>query len=116
MSKHEYYKIAIILIPQEVIDEYNLTENKINSFLYVRVEKGMYGIVQAGIIAHTVIKEHLQPLGYEPAPILPGLWYYNKNGIKFNLVVENFGIKYKRKEDALYLIHALQEQYNITQD
>ena len=50
MTKHEYYKIAIRLIPQDVIDEYNLMYKKINGFLYVRTEKGMCGPVQAGII------------------------------------------------------------------
>ena len=116
MMNHEYHKIAISLIPQEFIDQYNLMDKQINGFFYVRAEKGLYGLVQAGIIAHTAIKEHLQPFGYDPAPITPGLWRHNKNEITFTLVVENFGIKYKIKEDALHLIHALQEKYDITQD
>ena len=97
MAKHEFYKIAISLILKEVIDEYELMKNQINGFLYVRVEKGMYGIVQAGIIAHTALKEHLQPFGYEPAPITPWLCRHNKNGLTSTLVVDYFGIKYKRK-------------------
>ena len=116
MSKHEYYKISISLIPQESIDKYNLMDNQINVFIYVMVEKGMYGLVQAGIITHTALKERLRPFGYEPAPITPGLWRHNKNGITFTLVVNNFGIKYNKKEDAMHLIHALQEKYDITQD
>ena len=75
----------------------------------------MYGLVQAVIIAHTALKEHLQPFGYEPAPITPGLWHHNNNGITFNLVVNNFGMKYMRKEGELHLINALQEKYEITQ-
>ena len=93
MSKHEYYKIAIILILQEVIDEYNLVDKQIKGFLYVRVYKVMYGLVQARIISHMALKEHLQPFGYEPAPITPVLWRRNKNGITFTLVVDEFGIK-----------------------
>ena len=89
-------------------------ENKINGFLFVRVEKGMYGIVQAGIIAHKALKEHLRPFGYEPAIITPLLWRHNKNGITFTPVVNDFGIKYQIKEDALNFIHALQEKYEIT--
>ena len=108
MAKDEYYKISIILIPQEVIDEYNLMDNQINGFLYVCMEKGMYGLVQAGIIAHTALKEHLRPFEYEPVPIIPGLWRHNKIGIKFTLVVDEFAIKYKRKEGAMHLTHALQ--------
>ena len=56
MYKHEYYKIALILIPQDTISNYNLMYKKINGFLYVRVEKGMYGLVHAGIISHTALK------------------------------------------------------------
>ena len=95
MSNHEYYNIAISLIPQEVIDEYNLVEKQINGFLYVRVEKVMYGLVHTGIIAHTALKEHLRPFIYEPTPITPGLCRHNNNLIAFTLVVNNFGIKYK---------------------
>ena len=91
MENHEYYNIAIRLIPQEVIDEYNLTDKQINRFLYVWVDKEMYGLVQAGIIAHTALKENLQPFGYYPLPITPGLWYHNKNGITFNLMIKTLG-------------------------
>ena len=41
------------------------------------------------------------------------MWYHNKNEITFTLVVDNFGIKYKRKEDAMHLIHALLGKYEI---
>ena len=73
MLKHKYYNIALKLIPQEVINTYNLMDKQINGFLRVKVEKGMYGIVQAGIITHTALKEHLCPFGYKPVQITPGL-------------------------------------------
>ena len=53
MAKNEFYNIYISLIPKEVIDEYYITDKQIKGFLYVSVEKGMYGISQSGIIAHT---------------------------------------------------------------
>ena len=56
MYKHKYCKIALILIPQNIIDNYNLTDKQINSFIYVRAEKGMYGLVQDIIIPHTSLK------------------------------------------------------------
>ena len=57
----------------------------------------MYGLVQADIISHTALKEHLRPFRYEPAPITTVLWLHNKNGITLTIVVEDLGIKYKRK-------------------
>ena len=89
---------------------------QINGFIYVRAEKGMYGIVQVVIIAHTVLKEHLRPFRYETAPIAPVLWIHNKNKIKFTLVVYEFGIRYQRREDAQHLINTHKEKYEITQD
>ena len=59
MVKNKYYKIAISLISKEVIDEYNTMAKQINGFIYVRLENGIYGLVQAGIIAHMALKEHL---------------------------------------------------------
>ena len=50
MSKYEYYKIALSLISQDIIDKYNLMDKQRNGFLSDKVEKGKYGTVQAGII------------------------------------------------------------------
>ena len=95
MEKYEYYNIYISLIRQEFIDGYNLTDNQINRFICVGLEKGMYGIFQSGIISHTALKEYLRPFGYEPAPITPGLCLHNKNGITFTLMVDDFRIEYQ---------------------
>ena len=86
-------------------------DNQINGFLYVMVEKGLYVMVQAGIITHTSFKENLRPFGYEPALITPVFWHHNKNGITFFLVVRNFGIRYHGSEDAYHIINFLQEKY-----
>ena len=64
MSKHELYKIAISLIPQDIIDKYKLTEKQLDGFVYVRVKLGMYVLVQAIIIAHMDLKKHLRPFIY----------------------------------------------------
>ena len=45
MYKHEYYNIEPRLIPKYIIDKYNLLDNQINGFLYVRVESEVYGLV-----------------------------------------------------------------------
>ena len=90
MSNHKSYNISPILIPQNIIDNYNLMYNHINGFLCVRVEKGMYGLIQEGIISHMTLKEHLHPFIFKHAKITPGLWSHNNDGIKFTLMVNNF--------------------------
>ena len=74
--------------------------NKINVFLYVKVEKGMYGIFQAGIISHMALKKNYHLFGYEPVSITLGLWFHNKNLITFTLVVNDFSpISINRLDD-----------------
>ena len=66
---HDYYKIAIILIPKNIINNYDLMENQIDVLIYVNVYKFMYGLVQAGVDTHTALKDRLLPFGCAPTPI-----------------------------------------------
>ena len=52
----EYCKITINLIPQEIIDKYDLPKRKIDVYVYYRVVKLMYGLEKSGIIAHEALK------------------------------------------------------------
>ena len=45
MNKKEHYNIEINLIPKEIISKCDLLVKQINVYVYVRVEKGMYGLV-----------------------------------------------------------------------
>ena len=58
-KKAEYIKIALKIIPQEIIENDELLNNQCGGYLYVRIKKGMYGLVQAGIIAHEALKDHI---------------------------------------------------------
>ena len=57
----------------------------------------MYGLVQAGIIAHDALKENLKPYGYAPAKVTQGIWTQIDKDINFTLMVDHFGIKYTHK-------------------
>ena len=76
----------------------------------------MYGLVQAGIIVHEALKEHLKPYVYATAKITQGLWKHQYRDINFTLVVDAFGIRYSNKKGADHLISSLQEKYEVTQD
>ena len=41
----------------------------------MEIQKGMYGLPQAGKIENDKLKLHLAKFGYEPAPITPGIWH-----------------------------------------
>ena len=76
----------------------------------------MYGLPQAGIIAQELLQERLAKVGYHQSKIVPGLWTHKTRNICFTLVVDDFAIKYTKKEDAQHLIDALEKDYTISTD
>ena len=60
----------------------------------------MYGLVQAGIIAHDALKDLHKPYVYAPAKITQVLWTHTDRDKSFTIVVDNFGIKYRHQKDA----------------
>ena len=82
----------------------------------MEIQKGMYGLPQAGNIANDKLKLHLAKFGYKPAPITPGLWRNQTTPLQFSLVVDDFGIKYERQEGIKHLLNALKEIYKISED
>ena len=116
MKTAEFYRTAIKTIPQEIIDKYDLNNKQSDGYTYIVFEKLIYVLVQAEIISHEALKEHLKPYGYAPARITQALWTHQNRDINLTLVVDNFGIRYINKKDADQLISALQAKYEVTQD
>lgn len=116
MDRPEYMRIPITLIPQEIIDEYHLHAIEHNGFVYVEINKGMYGLPQAGILANKLLAKRLATKGYFQATHTPGLWTHSFRPIQFTLVVDDFGIKYVGTEHANHLISALQDSYEVSTD
>ena len=97
----EFMRILLKIIPQEIIGAYNLTALVDDQgWIYVRIEKGMYGIKQAGIIANQDLVKHMAPFWYHPVQHTPGLWVHDSIKILFSLVVDNFCVQYFSTEDA----------------
>jgi len=62
-------------IPEDVIKRYNLREIvDADGYEYCQLEKGMYGLPQAGIIAQEILEERLGKEGYFQSQTTPGLW------------------------------------------
>ena len=116
MNKAEYLKIAIKILLQEIINTYDLLRKQYEGYIYVIIEKGMYGMVQAVIIAQDALKEHLKPYGYAQENITQSLWTHTDRYINFTLVVDDFRIKYTHKKYADHLISSLQSKYEVTQE
>eukprot|EP00957_Ditylum_brightwellii_P020515 1546763-Ditylum_brightwellii.AAC.1 len=71
----------------------------------------MYGLPQAGILANKLLKERLATAGYCPTRHTPGLWRHKWRPVTFSLAVDDFGIKYVGKENALHLLNTLKQWY-----
>jgi len=77
VSRYEYVRIKIDDIPKKIIVEYNLREKvTTDGHVYVEIQKGMYGLPQAGILAQQLLEQRLNQHGYSQSKAVPGLWTY----------------------------------------
>ena len=110
-------RIPLKTTPHEIIDAYNLStvvENQ--GWIYLRVEKGMYGFKESGIIANQELVKHMAPFGYHPVQHTPGLWIHDNRNTIFSLVVDDFCVHYSSMEDADHFKNEFIEKYLITVD
>ena len=116
MDRYEYMRMPMDLIPEKIIQQYDLRSKCKDGYVYMQIERGMYGLPQAGILANKLLRKRLEPHGYYKVDHTPGLWRHRTLPIQFTLVVDDFGIKYQGKENAMHLINALKENYEIDVD
>ena len=70
----EYVAVPLSLFPPDIVKDYNLMAKVKNNTVYGKVTKGMYGLPQAGKLAHDDLIKHLATGGYFPAKHTPGLF------------------------------------------
>jgi hypothetical protein len=71
MKCKEYMRLKITDIPDKFIKEYNLQELLTeDGYVYCAINKGMYGLSQAGIIAQELLKERLSKHSYHQSKII----------------------------------------------
>jgi hypothetical protein len=115
LKRPGYAKIRLSDIPEDINEEYNLREKATpDGWVYIMVIRGMYGLPQAGSLGHDLLKKRLNEEGYFQSQIVPGLWKHKTRNIRFVLVVDDFGIKYLKKEDLDHLIQSLEKYYDVT--
>jgi hypothetical protein len=116
LDRPEFMKLALSIIPQEIIDIYKLLEKAKNGFVYIQINKIMNGLPQAGRLANDLRVKCLAPHGYRPVPHTHGMWKHNTHPVTFTLVVDDFRIKYVGQENVYHLLNALKQDYNVTED
>jgi hypothetical protein len=113
----EYMRKKIKDLPEEFVTMYNLA-NKATSDgnVYIKIQKVMYGLPQAGILTQELLEQGLNKHGYRQSPSTPGLWGHNYRPISFTLCVDNFGIKYVNCKHAAHLASILSKHYKCLHD
>ena len=118
LDSPEYIRIHITMIPDEILEDYNINNEYIdeNGFVYFEITKAIYGLAQSGRLAHDDLKQHLAKYGYYPNKRTHGLWRHRTKRTTFTLVVDDFQVCYFSKEDANHLLNALTDKYPIKTD
>ena len=116
MNRSEYMRIPAKYLPAGSVEQYQLKFLNVNMYYMVEIRKGIYGLPQAGIITNKRLQTHLYQHGYFTCPHTPGLYKYKILDTTFKFVVDDFGIKYTSKANALHLIHCLRSLYTVTID
>jgi len=93
------------------MQQYKLEQYVSNGIVYFEINKGMYGLPQAGTIANDQLIKILEPHGYQKCPITPGLWQHDERDITFCLIVDDFGIKYTQKDDLDHSLRVLKNAH-----
>ena len=83
-------------------------------WIYININREIYGLKNSDIIVHRRFKIHLGPHGYRLVLFTPSLWKSNTKQTMFILVVEYFATKYIEPESSEHLFSGLLKKYGIT--
>jgi hypothetical protein len=108
--------INLSSLPQETIEKYDLIELSQDGKVYIKIQKGMYGLPRAGILANDLLQRYLVKDGDRPTQHTHGLWTHDTHPISFPLVVDAFGVKYVGREHDEHLMACIKKNYNISSD
>eukprot|EP00804_Cyclotella_cryptica_P005837 CCRYP_000123-RA/>CCRYP_000123-RA protein AED:0.35 eAED:0.34 QI:0/0/0/1/0/0/3/0/533 len=117
LKRPEFAKVRLSDIPAEITKLYKLEQLATpDGWVYLRVSKGMYGLPQSGSLGQDLLEQRLNAEGYYQSRITPGLWKHKTRNIQFVLVVDDFGIKYIKRQDLDHLINSLKQYYDVSVD
>ena len=92
MYQHEYVRIKLSYIPQEIIEGYNLTPLVQKVWINFEIIRGWYGLPQSVKLSNDLLHTQLKKVGYYEAATTPGIWFHKWRPIHFVLIVDYFDI------------------------
>ena len=113
---YEYMRLALELLPELIILQYNLQDIGQEGYVNLEICKGFYGLSQSGVVANKRITKHLSTFGYSPTPHNPGLCRHQTRPIAFTLFVDDSRVKYVVRQHVKHLVAALAALYPLNTD
>ena len=75
MSRAEYVRIYSKYFPPDIKAHYRIDGLiAVDEYVYIKIDKVIYGLKQASIIAYNSIISQMGPHGYYPVPFTTGIW------------------------------------------
>ena len=92
MTRPEFMRLKLSDIPDNIMEHYALRSiSTEDSFVYVRIQKCMYGLPRVGIIAQQLLKKRLVAEGYRQSTTTPGYWKHDWRPVSFASVLMILG-------------------------
>ena len=67
MARSKYMRLKLSNLPETVLQHYNLAEKAtMDVYVHVEIKRGMYGLLQAGLIAQQLLYKQLNKKDYSP--------------------------------------------------
>jgi hypothetical protein len=115
LVRPEFLRIPTHLVPSEVIERHRLQPFIHRDSILFQVDKGMYGLPQAGLLAQQRLVQHLAQHGYHETATRC-LFRHKTLPVTFSLVVDDFGVKAGDRAAAQHLEATLKKLYEIKVD
>jgi hypothetical protein len=115
MKRYKYMRLKMTDIPDEIIKEYKLDQKvTTEGYIYTEIQKGMYGLPQAGIIAQELLATDSKSMGTHRAKLFQDSGLMQRN--QYVLLSWSMTSLSSTQEDANHLISAIKEHYEMTID
>ena len=112
----QYMILQLSLLTNEIITHYTLKDIADDGYVYCKIQRGMYGLAEAGILANKLLASRFDREGYYQCEFTPSLWRHTWRPITFTLVVDDFGVKFKGECHTNHIKKCLEKYYEVSID
>jgi hypothetical protein len=119
LDRPEYMRMPVSYIPADLRIELGMADLPDDASVLWEINKGLYGMPQAGLLAKTELNKLLSANGYNECVFTQGLYKHKTRNISFTVWVDDFLIKFKRgtdKKDINHLLDVLRSKYKFKID